>query len=265
MKTQINHPRPYHAGIHLADQCVDWMPTDTKDHFDNLMRNPKHQEYFQTMGWDKPGAITYKLNSEGFRCDEFDDSPCVVALGCSYTMGIGLPVECLWPSLVGQALNLKVFNLAWGGYSADSCFRIARYWIPKLNPKVVCMLTPPQARIELVTTEKCSETGRTFTDVFMPESRSQYFNPADVYLNTWFMQEENHLINKEKNILAVQQISTNTGAKFCVVDTDSTMTRSREEIGYARDHMHGGPKIHREIASTLLSQYEQNQTNISPQ
>jgi hypothetical protein len=127
------------------------------------------------------------------------------------------------------------------------------------------MLTPPQARIELVTTEKCSETGRTFTDVFMPESRSQYFNPADVYLNTWFMQEENHLINKEKNILAVQQISTNTGAKFCVVDTDSTMTRSREEIGYARDHMHGGPMIHREIASTMLSQYEQNQTNISPQ
>jgi len=180
-------------------------------------------------------------------------------------MGIGLPVECLWPSLVGQALNLKVFNLAWGGYSADSCFRLARYWLPKLNAKVVCMLAPPQARIELVLAEKCQDSDIFKADTFMPQSQSKYFNPADVYLNTWFMQEENHLINKEKNIFAVQQMSTNAGAKFCSVDTDTTMTRSREDIGYARDHMHGGPKIHREIASTMLLQYEQNQTNISPQ
>ena len=261
----ITHQKPYHPGIHIADQCLDWMPTDTKEHFDNLMQNSAHREYFQNMSWDKPGAITYNLNSEGFRCDEFDDSPCVVALGCSYTMGIGLPVECLWPSLVGQALNLKVFNLAWGGYSADSCFRLARYWLPKLNAKVVCMLAPPQARIELVLAEKCQDSNLFKADTFMPQSQSKYFNPADVYLNTWFMQEENHLINKEKNIFAVQQMSTNAGAKFCSVDTDTTMTRSREDIGYARDHMHGGPKIHREIASTMLLQYEQNQTNISPQ
>ena len=260
----ITHQKPYHPGIHIADQCLDWMPTDTKEHFDNLMQNSAHREYFQNMSWDKPGAITYNLNSEGFRCDEFDDSPCVVALGCSYTMGIGLPVECLWPSLVGQALNLKVFNLAWGGYSADSCFRLARYWLPKLNAKVVCMLAPPQARIELVLAEKCQDSDIFKADTFMPQSQSKYFNPADVYLNTWFMQEENHLINKEKNIFAVQQMSTNIDAKFCVVDTDTTMTRSREDIGYARDHMHGGPKIHREIANTMLLQYEQNQTNISP-
>jgi hypothetical protein len=260
----ITHQKPYHPGIHIADQCLDWMPTDTKEHFDNLMQNSAHREYFQNMSWDKPGAITYNLNSEGFRCDEFDDLPCVVALGCSYTMGIGLPVECLWPSLVGQALNLKVFNLAWGGYSADSCFRLARYWLPKLNAKVVCMLAPPQARIELVLAEKCQDSDIFKADTFMPQSQSKYFNPADVYLNTWFMQEENHLINKEKNIFAVQQMSSNIYAKFCVVDTDTTMTRSREDIGYARDHMHGGPKIHREIANTMLLQYEQNQTNISP-
>ncbi len=38
-----------------------------------------------------------------------------------------------------------------------------------------------------------------------------------------------------------------------------------EEIGYARDHMHGGPMIHREIANTMLLQYEQNQANLSSQ
>ena len=120
------------------------------------------------------------------------------------------------------------------------------------------MLAPPQARIELVLAEKCQDNDSYKADTCMPQSRSQYFNPADVYLNTWFMQEENHTINKEKNIFAVQQISTNVGAKFCVVDTNTTMTRSREEIGYARDHMHGGPIIHLEIADNMLAQYEQN-------
>ena len=141
----------FHPGKSLANQTLEWLPTDTKETFEQLMQEPVHQQYFAAKGWDRNGAITYKINSEGFRCEEFDDQPCLLALGCSYTLGSGLPVECTWPSLVGRALNLPVANLAWMGHSADSCFRIAEYWVPRLNVQQVVMLTPFSDRVEVLT------------------------------------------------------------------------------------------------------------------
>jgi hypothetical protein len=79
------------------------------------------------------------------------------------------------------------------------------------------------------------------------------------------MQDQNQFINKRKNILAIKQLCTDLGVEFLDVDTQTTMTRSREDIGYARDYMHGGPKIHCEIADMFLKKYEQNQINLSSQ
>jgi hypothetical protein len=257
---------PYHGGKYYASTSLDWMPTDTKENFEKLMQDPLHRKYFQDCGWDQPGAITYQLNSEGFRCDDFDNTPCVVALGCSYTVGIGLPITDIWPTLVGQALGLKVVNLAWGGNAIDTCFRMADYWLPKLNPKLVCMLTPPKERIEIVLTEKDEFfKDQHKSDVFMPHSMSKHYRAEDHFLNMWFMQDQNQLINKKKNTLAIKQLCTDLGVEFLDVDTQTTMTRSREDIGYARDYMHGGPKIHCEIADMFLKKYEQNQINLSSQ
>jgi hypothetical protein len=175
---------PWHPGIHYAGKELQWLPTDTKENFNQLIKNPEHQEYFAQQGWLEPGAITYKINSQGFRSDEFDyDVPCIIALGCSYTVGIGLPHEVLWPTLIGKHLGLQVYNLAWGGYSADSCFRMAEYWVPKLKPTVVFMLTPPLARIELI-----AEVGTVPPiDIFLPASKSVLFNKDDIFLKHWFL------------------------------------------------------------------------------
>ena len=62
---------------------------------DLYLIGPFYREYFRERGWDRPEAITYKFNSEGFRCEEFDDSPCLVALGCSFTFGNALPVDAV--------------------------------------------------------------------------------------------------------------------------------------------------------------------------
>ena len=158
---------PWHPGIYYAGQTLDWMPTDTKEIFEQLMQDPVHQEYFANLGWLEPGAINYKINSYGFRAEEFvEGQPCIVALGCSYTVGIGLPYKDIWPTLVGNALGLPVYNLAWGGSSADTCFRMARYWIPKLTPVHVLMLTPPESRIELVMSQGNSPP----VEVYLPMS-----------------------------------------------------------------------------------------------
>ena len=84
---------PVHFGQPWANQILDWLPTDTKENYEKLIQDPGHREYFAKMGWDQPGAITYKFNSYGFRADEFNGGPYMMALGCSYSIGIGLPDE----------------------------------------------------------------------------------------------------------------------------------------------------------------------------
>ena len=233
----------FHAGKPLANQTLEWLPTDTKETFEQLMQEPKHQHYFAAKGWDQPGAITYRLNSEGFRCVEFDDQPCLVALGCSYTLGSGLPVECTWPSLVGRALNLSVANLAWMGYSADSCFRIAEYWLPQLNVQQVVMLTPFSDRVEVLT-----ETGAI---TCMPSNIPK--TTTDEFLTHWVLNNENGRLNSIRNKLAVKQLCHNLNVPCQIYDALTYMADSREKLEYARDHMHAGPRGHQILAERIIN------------
>lgn len=249
-------PEPWHPGITERNTDREWMPSDTEESFREMMRDPKHRQYFSEQGWDRPGAISYRLNSHGFRSEEFVADRHLIALGCSYTMGIGLPVESVWPSLVGKALDMPVANLAWGGSSVDTCYRLLRYWIRQLNPPAVMILVPPIDRLELILDETCPITGQGKAEVFMPTSLSDHYNPKDRYFYHWFLQDENKKLNREKNLLAMQALCDQYQVPFFVQDTNTTMTRSREDIGYARDHLHGGPKIHQEIASIFVREYQ---------
>lgn len=245
---------PAHFGTYHANQTLEWLPTDTEENYKNLIQDPDHLEYFQKLGWDRPGAITYRMNSYGYRADEFDGGPYLVALGCSYTVGIGLPDQATWPRQVATALGLKCANLAWGGYSADTCYRMAEYWVPNLKPNYVCMLVPPKSRLELLLDpEVCSQLP---VEVFMPQSQSTLFNNNDAFLKHWFLNEENAEINQRKNIRAVQQLCAELDIPCTILHADHHMWWSREEIGYARDYMHGGPKIHNILTEKFLDGYK---------
>jgi len=245
---QPNNTKPWHCGFYNANSTLEWLPTDTKESFDRLIKDPAHYDYFKLQGWLEPMAITYQINSEGFRCDEFvKDEPCMIALGCSYTVGIGLPLKDLWATLVGKELGLKVYNLGWGGSSIDTCFRLARYWIPELKPQVVCMLAPPRSRIELMTLQDPP------AEVFMPMSYSGLFNNNDVFLKHWFGNDENHFINQEKNILAIGSIAQSNNARYAFLKADDEASCSRDIVGYARDYMHTGPVGHEQMAEKMLS------------
>ena len=247
----MNKLAPPHFGKSHANNEFEWLPSDTKENYEKLIQEPEHCKYFAEMGWDQPGAITYKLNSHGFRCDEFSSGPYVLALGCSYTVGTGLPLHDTWAYKVGEALNLKVANLGWGGYSADTCYRLAEYWVPELRPDYVCMLTPPKSRFELLL-----EDGHDLqVEVFMPQSESQFYNINDKYIKHWFLNEKNAEINQRKNTLAVRQLCLDLNIPCTVIDGNTYMSRSREEVGYARDYMHSGPIAHKLIADKFVGEY----------
>jgi len=234
------------------------MPSDTEENFQRLMQDPQHRQYFHELGWDQPGAITYRINSNGFRCPEFDTTgDWFLALGCSYTMGIGLPESGLWPTMVAKSLGLNCANLSWGGSSADTCFRWAEYWIPVLRPRAVAMLAPPAARIELILCPDFVKHPQTpMIDVYLPQSLSLNFNPNDSFLTHWFAEIENSRVNNRKNKLAVRQICADLGIPCVAFDAHEVMSGTREELGYARDYLHGGLPAHRMIAERVLNALE---------
>jgi hypothetical protein len=177
----------------------------------------------------------------------------MIALGCSYTCGIGLPLNTIWPEIVGKELGLRVANLSWGGISADSCFRLAEYWVPRLKPKLVAMLTPPTSRVELCLDEEAVKGFRNVpVDVYLPGG-----NDADNnwFLKHWFANEENHRLNSVKNKLAIQKMCENLNIPCIILDAEDCMTGSREELGYARDMLHGGIPAHQRISEKMLNDW----------
>jgi len=254
-KDSLPSPPPWHPGVMSAGQTLDWMPTDTKERFDGLMNDDTHREYFCAKGWDKPGAITYKINKHGFRCKEFEiGSKSIVALGCSYTQGIGLPVETLWPELVGKELELDVYNLAWGGTSSDTCFMLAKYWLSVLRPSLVVMAAPPKNRFDII-----RAAGRPEIHTMMPNTTEGEFG-NDVILKHWMADERNQDLNNAKNKLAVQALCYNLGIPCLTYDAHEYFARSREEVEYARDHMHAGPRGHKLFAERILDDWRKKYT-----
>lgn len=241
---------PWHPGVAYANTESEFMPTDTQESLERLCQTAEFRNYFAAQGWLEPGGITYKINSYGFRCDEFDDRDCLIALGCSFTLGIGLPVHATWPQLVAGRLGLVAYTLAWGGVSADTNFRWAEYWVPKLMPKAVFMLAPPPTRFELI-----RASGSPPVENYLPMSESHSTSEIDSFLKHWHLQEENYRLDYKKNKLAVKALCTDLGIPCFVYDSLTWMGKPREEIGYARDRMHGGPIGHAQIAERMLDDW----------
>jgi hypothetical protein len=63
------------------------------------------------------------------------------------------------------------------------------------------------------------------------------------------------MINQRKNILAIRQLCADLNIPCTILNAEEHMWWSREEIGYARDYMHGGPKIHNILAKKFIDGY----------
>jgi len=237
---------PWHFGMKHAGQTVSWLPTDTEENFRQLDQNPEFHEYFRSKGWLEPGAITYRINSNGFRSEEFDTSASIVSLGCSYTAGIGLPENVTWPYLVSQAAGLKNYNLAWPGTSADTCFMIASYWLPVLRPEWVVMAAPPTHRFDLITEDR-----QLPHETYMPGHESGQTETND-FIKNWFLNDRNADLNNSRNRLAVQGLCAELGIKCLTYNAHDWFAKSREEVEYARDRMHAGPLGHRLFAEKII-------------
>jgi hypothetical protein len=240
---------PFHPS-HWIGTVQQWWPTDTQERYEHLMEDLEYQAYVKEQGWDKPNAITYCINKQGYR-DETELGEFVptdnnlLALGCSFTMGIGLPYSDIWPTMIANKLALRACNFGWGGASSDRCFRLAEYWIPYLKPKLVILLNPPRGRTEIVIDEKTGEA----QDIWPGNDE------LDAHIKKWLLVDENSRLNNLKNKLAIQALCQNLNIPYMAYEADTWMSRSRELAGYARDKFHAGPIGHRSFVEYVLDDW----------
>lgn len=228
---------PKHRNLSLANQELDWNGTDTQELYQkNLIKNRSQLELYNWI--DRP--ITYKFNSHGFRADEFDSTGSnVVFIGCSHTMGTGLPVESTWAYQVSAELKLKNYNLGVGGASNDTAFRLAHYWIDQLKPKLVVFLSAERTRFELHI-----DDDQLYDLSVWPIG----FPIVDTFMQSWHSNDTNSNMNYFKNSLAIKQICSDRGIKYIQEEVSTVKTMDR-----ARDLQHHGEITNSHIASMFLN------------
>jgi hypothetical protein len=229
-----------------AGQTLDWLPMDTEELYKFNLKNRYNE--LESNGWiDNP--VTYDFNSDGFRCDEFSQDPGILFLGCSFTLGIGVHVEQVWPELVSQQLNMQCFNLGQGGASADTAFRFCQGWIDKILPKIIVFALPPDDRIELIVNGRAQDLSPAWSWC------DHYSN----YLKDWIIDDDNANLNQLKNKLAIKMLCQDRGIKYVEIDPHAISSRMRGHtfpMDFGRDLMHPGPIYHSNVAKIALSLIE---------
>jgi hypothetical protein len=239
---------PVYSGLHHTT----WYQTHEEQQWRQDMADPTQRTRLQSMGWQQEQSVTYRLNSDGFRGDAIGDCADLVCLGCSFTFGFGVPESQTWPSVLAQQLNIEHVNFGVCGAANDTLFRLARFWIPELKPnKVAILLTWPYRW------EVCEYDHARADSFYMHRMGSQTADHInDPLLKTWILNDINHDINRERNVMAIKQICAESGCQAVFLDVTEYLDLDQNDL--ARDLLHPGPKWHAAMADRFFGQFGGN-------
>lgn len=245
-----------HSYSNLANKELDWLISDTEV---NYNVNKKYNlEKLKKYGWDDPGNFfTYKFNEHGFRSESFDTTKeKIMFLGCSYTAGVGISVCDRWPKLVADQLNLYELNLGIGGSSSDTAFRLAWYWIPKLNPKIVVCLPPPGQRFEFFS--EPSKEIINLNSVYVHEQTNLNKDISDSY-KSFVLTRQNIFFKQLKNLMAIDYICSSNNIKLVIPNIRNFSRVDDNLIDLGRDLMHPGIKSNLLFSQTVLNDIDSSE------
>ena len=229
-----------------AGQEVAWLDTDSVDRYKTHIADTEKRKMLEDLGWDKHNP-TYKINRHGFRAPEFKkDEPNIVFLGCSHTVGVGVNLTDTFSHKVSQALGLQNYNLGKGGGSNQTAFRLGHYWIPKLKPKIVVLLSPDRSRSEIIIVDSPINLS-----VHSKDSQPRLWP----YLELRMQYDENLRLDFLAHTLALEKISTDVGAQFIGLEYphDLKIADRWRGLDLARDLSHPGPISHELTARHILA------------
>lgn len=216
---------------------------DNETQFKNI-QGTRHQGHPQ---W-RADSFTYKYNSNGFRSCEFDlteTKPRILTLGCSHTVGVGVPQDISWPEQLNQQYwpEHVVWNAGLGGASADTVARLAVNMIPIVRPDIVAILWPSLYRFETY------ENGAVM-------------NGAWTYEQDNLQYEDNTAFNNQtKNKIIIKLLEEIYKFRLLAIDFDDTLQKVYDKVSWSkgRDGAHFGVEWHKQIAYDFYLQYINNE------
>ena len=249
MTLEYNDTVPSHLNTHIRSKTVYFNGSDSKYLWEKNIKNLENYKFFEENGWLDEQAITYTFNTHGFRCEEFDQRPAWLALGCSFTEGVGLSVDDVWPAPLNKLIDKHIWNMGVGGSALDTCFRLLDYYIDKLNVQGVFLLQPPEHRIEVFTSGS--------PVIYLP---SEYSNHSPLFKH-WISDEMNIKISIRKNLLAMQKLCDDKGIRLITrKQTDLAGPPNLYGISdmrpRARDLIHDGKFSHTYLSELFYEDYK---------
>lgn len=232
---------------HPKSTTMTWFCTDTEESF-----KQKNNCVFV------PDSFDYTFNRLGYRIGSADwqldtTRPRMLTLGCSHTVGVGVPWASSWPSLLASELDHELFNLAVTGGSADTVFRTLYHSVDTIKPDTVVIMWPDSNRWELYESVKWDGTGA--------ECDIPHFN------SVWNMTAEqvNESHNRNifiRNVALVKLLQRLHGFKLLEINSEDIFTEylknnnMKDPVSFdSRDPVHPGLTMHKYIKNKFIDIY----------
>jgi len=240
---------------HSYGETYDWFSTDTEECFKEAK-----EAWGDGLPWEGD-SITYRINSHGFRGDDLHpvDSDSFIALGCSFTFGVGVKEEQTWPSVLSESLGMHGYNLGAAAHGVETMFRVLDYWLPRLRSKHVFLLVNPGVRREFFNADKSPNRFHTLS-----AWSSEYdFHSFDAHR---FLHEREAYISKRRALYAIKGLCDASNVTLDILETDEGevidgLTRHFDETNFkndrGRDTMHPGPKYNVQVSRDFERTFKQ--------
>ena len=134
-----------HSAVHgdaertlsLSNASLAYYSTDSEARHRQCIKHGDHN--YDPELWNNT-EISYKFNSLGFRTPELSEvisltDPWFLALGCSYTVGVGISQSDRWSDQLSLLQNMPHINLAMAGAGLDYCVYQSRLWLRNLSER----------------------------------------------------------------------------------------------------------------------------------
>jgi hypothetical protein len=230
---------------------LDWFDMDTFENFKARSGHPIYGEH----------DIQYSFNALGYRSPEFEHlaDVRVIAVGCSYVMGVGLPQNALFHYQFGERLqahsgrSVVVWNLGSVGASNDYIARMLQLAVPVLDPHILLVNFTHASRREYVSVQNRLvpyNPGWEPHDLVNRAIKKQFLGLSSPY---------DDRVNLFRNYRAIEPLLCNRCWLFSSSDPEALaeiaehVDKSRYvgvlgSVDKARDGAHPGPQSHTDLA-----------------
>jgi hypothetical protein len=240
-----------------------WFGRDTLENFRDTGGHPLYGEK----------DVVYTYSSMGYRGPEFDVEADIkiVSLGCSWTMGVGVPQEVIFHEVFAERLRSTTgrsvvnWNLGVSGASNDMIARMAHHGVPFLNPDIVLISFTAFARREYFSpdgqriqyTPNSTPIGNSAYATVFTEVAKHYTEMSSVVDDQF---------NFYRNFKSVECLladkmwlySINNAREIAPMLSHVDATRYGGQFKFedkARDNGHPGPITHRNISDGLWNRF----------